>query len=263
LILLFCLFPLATYCLYLAFLNRGRHPALVRGTWDFAGVLLAASGFLILGGPMILNGLYEQRRLAWVLGGKVQFFPGLGGNDWFVWALFWTVYYLGLVAGSAWFLLRRRRQLSIYNVDADQLDGVLADALRRLGLEGVRMGNRLVIGAPHGTPPDPNGQALSARSGGSAPAALSAQPLAVGPATVGVLEIDPFPALRHVTLSWPEEPGPLQRDIEAELTRVLMETPPAQESVGGWFLAAALGLFCVTILGALLLIAAILLRVVR
>ena len=44
---------------------------------------------------------------------------------------------------------------------------------------------------------------------------------------------------------------------------VLNEVPPAQESVGGWFLAIALSLFCTMILAAIFLIVLTLLRVVR
>jgi hypothetical protein len=42
--------PLAVYLLVLAWINRGRRALMVSGPWDFAGILFAASGFLLFGG---------------------------------------------------------------------------------------------------------------------------------------------------------------------------------------------------------------------
>ena len=53
------LFPLAIYCLIVSLLNRRPRPVMVSGTWDFAGVLFAVSGFLLLGGPVMLTSLSE------------------------------------------------------------------------------------------------------------------------------------------------------------------------------------------------------------
>ena len=41
-------------------INRRRHPTLVGGSWDFLGVLLAASGLLLIGGPALLSFLYDR-----------------------------------------------------------------------------------------------------------------------------------------------------------------------------------------------------------
>src|SRR5260370_14843850 len=71
--------PLAVYCLVLSVINRRRHPVIVAGSWDFAGVLFAASGFLLLGGRAILTGLYEQCRLPWLLG-QTRSLQGLGAK---------------------------------------------------------------------------------------------------------------------------------------------------------------------------------------
>ena len=54
------LFPLAFYILFLAYLNARQRATMVAGVWDFVGVLFALSGFLILGGPLIIRGLHEQ-----------------------------------------------------------------------------------------------------------------------------------------------------------------------------------------------------------
>ena len=47
-------FPLAIYLLILALINSRRRPTMISGPWDFALVLLALSGFILVGGPSIL-----------------------------------------------------------------------------------------------------------------------------------------------------------------------------------------------------------------
>src|ERR1700758_3195552 len=47
-------FPIALYCLILGMINRRPHPVMVSGSWDFFGLLLAASGLLLFGGPTVL-----------------------------------------------------------------------------------------------------------------------------------------------------------------------------------------------------------------
>jgi hypothetical protein len=264
LIFLICLFPLACYSLYLAFINRGRHPVLMRGTWDFAGVLLAASGFLLLGGPTILNGLYESRRLAWVLGAR-PFIPGLAGNDWLLWASFWVVYYAGVLGGGAFLLLRRRWTLSIYNIEPDLFDAAFAQALQPLGLEAVRLGNRIVIEAPNGFSglPRQTASAAAAEPPREPNGSLAALAATVGATTVAVLEVDPFPAMRHVSLTWLDEPGPLFKEVEGELSRALEQVPAANSQVAGWFLTVALSFLCVTVLGALFWILLVMIRIIR
>ena len=53
---------LAIYLLILGAINRRQHPLMVYGPWDFAGVLFAASGFLLFGGPEARE--CSQRQLA-------------------------------------------------------------------------------------------------------------------------------------------------------------------------------------------------------
>jgi hypothetical protein len=55
------LFPLAVYCLILAGINRRDRPLVVRGVWDFAGVLAALSGILLWTGPVLLQHLMRER----------------------------------------------------------------------------------------------------------------------------------------------------------------------------------------------------------
>src|SRR5262249_15334474 len=137
-------FPLAIYCLTLSYVNRSQHPILVRGTWDAVGLLFALSGFLLLGGPAILNGLYEQRRLAWVVG-QPDFLPGLDSLPWVAWAALWVGSFGPVLGRAAWIIWLRRNQTCIYNVELDAFDLALAKALEHLGLMGTRAANGVVI----------------------------------------------------------------------------------------------------------------------
>src|SRR5207253_8850992 len=77
LIIVAYLLPLAVYCLVLGFINRRRHPLMVAGAWDFAGLLFAASGFLAFGLPGLLSGFTERGRSAALFGR-----PASGGGAW-------------------------------------------------------------------------------------------------------------------------------------------------------------------------------------
>ena len=60
LLLALFLFPIALYCTVLGMINRRAQPLMVSGAWDFVGVLLATSGFLLFVGPAMLSGTFRQ-----------------------------------------------------------------------------------------------------------------------------------------------------------------------------------------------------------
>src|SRR2546425_834050 len=106
---------------------------MVSGPWDFAGVLFAASGILLLGGPAILTGLHEQWRLTWLLG-QTRFLREIA-DSWDFWISLWLVYFAVVASGSAVVLWQRRQVTSIYNVEPLIFMGVLTDVLNHLELE--------------------------------------------------------------------------------------------------------------------------------
>ena len=107
--------PLALYLIVLGWINRRPRPVMMGGTWDFAGVLFAVSGFVLVGGPAFLGSLDEQSRLFWLLG---ETEPARAGRDngafWIAVRLF---YFVVVAGGAAVLLWRSRRLTSIYNVD--------------------------------------------------------------------------------------------------------------------------------------------------
>jgi hypothetical protein len=213
--------PVALYCFLLAVLNRSRHPVLVPGTWDFVGILCAASGFLLLGGPAILTELYEGWRVPWLLG-RTHFLPALA-TSWYFWIGLWRLYFVIVLGGAAWMLRRRRSVTSIYNIDAAGFEAVLAGVLERLGLQALRTGPRRLVlhlcdrGSKGGQQADPQGVPSNAAAGDqpllSGSALLVAHPVRV--------EVEPFAMMRHVTLRWPEGGSPIRAEVETELAKAL------------------------------------------
>ena len=248
------LFPIAVYCLLLALVNAREHPTLVSGPWDFAGALFGVSGFLVVGGPCILAGLHGRWREHIVHGGKIADLVGFSSEWGHLWKLAWLIYF-GLVIGGAALLLWRRRRFSVvYNIDPAVLDEALAVVCGRLKLEMARMANRIQIGA-----------AAPQAAGALREAVRVAYPLGDGVADAGSqagasLALDPFPAMRNVTLAWDEIDTPVRRDVEAELGKVLLEVPAPDNPSAGWFLTIATCLFGAIFLG---LIAFILFQVRR
>ncbi len=261
LLLLAFLLPLAFYLLVLGVLNRRPHPLLVSGVWDFIGLLFAASGFLLFGGPGILGGLNERWRMYWLLGQP----PGGGGpseSGWQFWVFLSVLYFVLVVTGSAYLLFRRRHLTAIYNVDPAAAEEALAEVCQGLGVQPVRSGNLFLFGIVVGRAPR-----FGVREGIQAPHYLPADgrealprtasaPASPGPDLVGqaaILEVDPFPLMNHVTLRWDPPDPPLRREVEAALARRLAETPAPDSELGGWLLVLGFSLLCLTTLTGLVL----------
>ena len=63
----FCLIPLAMYLLYMARITRRDHPTPVSGAWDFAGLAVGLSGFIVFGGGLLLT-LFQSNFRYWMRG---------------------------------------------------------------------------------------------------------------------------------------------------------------------------------------------------
>ena len=61
--------------------------------------------------------------------------------------------------------------------------------------------------------------------------------------------MDPFPALRHATLRWDPADSPLRQEVEAELARVLAQTPVPDHALGLWLTALGLALLALIVAG--------------
>lgn len=264
-IILGCLFPLAIYCLVIASLNRGRHPVLVSGAWDFAGVLFAASGFLLLVGPYALL-TFQQR---WRERALYDLASGVARRwewGWSAQVATWAGYFLVLVFGSVWLLRRRRRVTSIYNIEPDAVPRLLNAALERVGLSCEWTGDRAIlrprpvaVDAADSGAGETNGPVFSKSPPPPAPVL---PPLPAGAPALWV-RLEAFPRMRHATLHWPSSADPWRRWLERELVRVLEHVPVHPNPAAQWFLTIAASLLTMMVailLGLILFIVLIRLR---
>src|SRR5262245_54900401 len=111
----FCLAPLALYLLWLATVTRRERPTLVSGQWDFVGLVLGLSGFVLFGGGLVLS-LFQSNFRYWMRG-NFESLRAAWGQEKVTWVLLALLY---LIAVTGWIVLTlaaRRRSLVVYNVD--------------------------------------------------------------------------------------------------------------------------------------------------
>jgi hypothetical protein len=229
LIFLAFIVPVAIYLASLASLNRSPHPVMISGRWDFAGVLFATSGFLLLGGPAILTSIYDDWRLAWLFG-QGHFLKAMG-EDWYFWLAVWGCYFLIVLTWGGHFLYRRGRVTSIYNVYPTVFAELLSQVLHVLDIEAqaVRENRFVLRSRDHGN---------SAGQGQMVTELVASE---VGLETR--LEIDSFPFMNHVSLRWGGNAGALRSEIEVQLARALEAVPAPSSNVGAWLSILATILF--------------------
>jgi hypothetical protein len=241
-ILLTFLVPLMVYCLVLAVLNRRPHPVVVAGAWDFLGVVLGLSGFLVVGGPAILSNLTTIH---------AGFRPAEEGEALpvvpraLLLGVVLVTYFVAVIVGIAVALRRRRDVTSVYNVHPAVFDEVFGQVLDQLGLSWARAGNRYYLSA---RAPQP---ALSAPED----VAAAAPPPPSGWEASSVVEVEPFPLMQHVTMRWGRLDAGVRQEVEGELTRDLAGVHTRYNPAGGWFLSATTTLFLMIGLLLMLLLA--------
>jgi len=137
-----CFAPLTLYLCWLATLNRRPKPTVVAGAWDFAFVLAGLSGFLFVGGVLLMD--LTTRYLL-----RGNFNELLDG--WHKFRVTWLMIgsgYFFIVAGLASLTLARRaRWLSVYNIELAEAEKAVEAALEFSGLPLTRVGYRWLDGA--------------------------------------------------------------------------------------------------------------------
>jgi hypothetical protein len=204
-----CLIPLALYCISLAGINRRPHPTLLSGVADFVWALLGLSGFLIVGGPMMLAGIHSAWRLS-VFRGSYAAVGGLLDEPSWPWILLWVAYFIAVVAGAIALYVRRRAVSIICNVDPSSGIAAVTESCERLGLPITPRGARIILG---------------------------------GTARSAVLDVRPAPVLRSVTLTWRSDPAEIRPIVEEELRRGLGRVAAPDNPLPTWLLTAAFVLF--------------------
>ena len=234
------LFTLALYCLFLAYINRGRHPFFVSGPWDTAGLLLALSGFLLYTLPRTILWPITVRVFDVLSGGEG---PLLLGPQALVLAI---GYYLALVGSAAGMMLSRRHKTVIYNVEIEIVRDRLGHVLAEMGLDFVEQSGRLLIAPVEAfTVPAADAGAFAATPMPSVAPAKRLNGMPGGP-RYAELALEPFRPFCNVSLRWDVAPPYLRREIEQRLAGALENATPADNPAAGWFLGFA-GLVFLTI----------------
>src|SRR5262249_2558567 len=137
------LFPLSVYFLFLGAINRRHRPVMIPGSWDFAILLFAISGFLVVGGPSILLQFHNSSVMKFYQRGTNS--PETGAGFYSFWMWMFVAYYLVVAIGSGVFLWLRRAVTVIYNADPLVVERTLGQILDRLGLQWMQLGQRFLI----------------------------------------------------------------------------------------------------------------------
>lgn len=236
-----CLFPLLVYCLVLIGLNARHRASLIPGTWDFVGVLLATSGFLLGGVPLILAGINSNWR-RFVLSGGVSDWRGLTGEGDARALGAWALIFITIVAGSASLIFTRRNVSVIYNADTDHVWDALEWIFGRLGVVWKRWQNSYELKQVGPSIRHPWVQSL--RSGEF----VNDQPATIpeprrSNASYARLQVRILPSSRNVTLVWEGDVDGLRGQVESELSQLLPNLRAQDNPALGWLMTVAMGLF--------------------
>jgi len=217
--------PLTFYFIGLAYLNSRTRPTRFNGAWDFVGVLFALSGFLFLGGPILLSALDSTWRMLWMKGGLREFHeawqPARIG-----WMSIWGGYFFLIVGGASLILWRRSRLTAIYQVEPH----LIAETLQ----ECIEMTRRTCR--------------------------VEANSLHVGPkeAEPGcVVQVDIVETFCHATLTWNGATPATRREIELALDGGLYRIGVVSNPLANWLFSLAailffMMLFCLVFMGTIL-----------
>ncbi len=210
----FCLAPLGLYLLWLAVVNRRPRPTIIRGNWDFALLLAGLSGFILVGGGLLLSLL--QSNLRFWMRGNFEALRDAWGQEQLTWSLIVAGYAILVIGGSVLALLARRQTLFVYNMDPALLEATLAEACEELGRPVERRGNLWVGGIP-------------------------------------LFELEPFAAGHAIVLRWLSDDVRLFEEVERRLRETLPMLPSRDNPAARWLMTAAVAsiffvMFCTVLL---------------
>ena len=199
------LFPMFVYVLILIAINARRRASMIPGTWDCAGVLLATSGFVLGGGPLILAGLdaghASSSMLVWPIGEflrvraiRLLWRPGRWCSS-------------SRLAAQTILISRRRHVSVLYNVETKHVQSALEYIFGRLSITWQKQDHHY----------DLKLMSDSSTESGIVPIETPAG----NPYATAVLTLLMLPANCNVTLIWHPTEGAIRRLVEGELSQVL------------------------------------------
>ncbi|MBX7102912.1 MAG: hypothetical protein K1X57_02450 [Gemmataceae bacterium] len=232
------LFPMLVYCLLLIGLNSRRRASMIPGPWDFAGVLLATSGFLLGGGPMILAGLNGSWR-RYLLHGRVADWRTLSGEGNVLALAAWAGFFVFVVAACAFLISRRRHVTVLYNVDVPHFAAALEWVFGRLAIVWKKTDRGYELLKAHESGRRPWRPALPIQPGAEIPPRPEIEPRP----TPAWLVVQPLPGSCNVTLQWHGDYHDLRRKVEGEMQQLLVNMRPDENPMLNWVLSVAMILF--------------------
>jgi hypothetical protein len=199
----FCLIPLAMYLLWMARITQRDRPTPVSGAWDFAGLVVGLSGFILFGGGLLLS-LFQSNFRYWMRG-NVEALRAAWVQERVTWMLL-VGFYLGIVLGwIALTLAIRRRSLVVYNVEPAVFETTLLEVFEQLGCPIERRGKLWVGASP-------------------------------------LLELDTFDGGRTVTVRWVSNDQRLFEDVTRLLRTALATQSTGDNPASRWIMSAAVGI---------------------
>ena len=234
-----CLFPVCIYCLFLAMLHQRRHPTLMSGAWDFVGVLLALSGFLIFGTTVFLLSFQPAGREFLLHGGTPADVRRIGAQGSPMIVLLWFLFYASLASSFAYMIWHRRAFSVIYNITPAETEHVLLRVVENAHMQAMRRGRRWYIGAE---------EHLERKSAAFESSSLRAAAVAPQVVPQAVLEVHGSPLMRTVSIFWRSYRDEARQELQAELERELDQFPCSSGATAGWLITVASALFLVMIL---------------
>lgn len=238
---LICLLPLALYLLFLAFLNQRQRPTLVSGPWDFTCVLLGLSGFMLVGGPILLS-LFDSTARSHLFSGNFDQIRGAWDANSRIWSTIAMSYFALLICVIVLFILLRRAVTIVYNVDTSALEQSVTSALSALGLPWKRVVGGIYIGG------QAKKQNVLLDDDAPAENPVPARPALALAGQSAFLRIDRFPTAHHATLRWRDYDPLLREEIENELEKSFQHSESPPNAMGGWLMTAAVSLFFVMLI---------------
>ncbi len=222
------LFPMLVYCVLLIGLNTRRRASMIPGTWDCAGVLLATSGFLLAGGPLILAGLDAGWRRLLTKAPVTDWRRFTGEGDILALAM-WAFVFIAAVGGATILIGRRRHVTVLYNIDTKSVPAAIEYIFGRLGIVWKRHNLRYDLQLTDEIVASP------ATSGSAADHLRSA----IATASVALLTL---PANCNVTLMWDSAESEIRRLVESELSQLLPNLRATDNPSVSWLTTAATAL---------------------
>jgi hypothetical protein len=241
---------------------------MISGTWDFAGLLFAISGFLLVTGPVMASLFYRQGLSSFFLRGLGQALPSdliniLGDR-----VFYWGCYYGVIMAGAIGLLWWRRNSTVIYNADLSTFEATFFGVLQREQIPFLRRGQRVYLttdavseamvaeqwqGSSSGREVEIH---IRAGDGVNNPAMSRSPAELATPSNIATwISLDPFALLSNMTLHWHGPNAHAFRErLEPALSKALTNVVTEENAVSGWLLGISGLLFLIMIFSTALVI---------